>query len=105
MKEDCNEKQRDNLFHTKFHVQSRTCSMIIDGGSCTNMVSTFLINRLGLSTIPHQQPYKLQWLNDYGKVKVNRQSIVSFSIGKYHDEQLCDIIPMHAGDILLGRLW
>ena len=79
--------------------------MIVDGGSCTNTMSTFLINRLGLSTISHPRPYKLQWLNDCGEVKVNRQSIISFSIGKYHDEQLCDVVPMHAGDILLGRPW
>ena len=59
MKEDCNEEQRDNLFHTRCHVQGKACSMIVDGGSCTNAVSTFLISRLGLSTIPHPRPYKL----------------------------------------------
>ena len=96
IKEECIEEQRDNLFHIRCHVQGKACSMIVDGRSCTNAVSTFLINRLGLSTIPHPRPYKLQWLNDYGKVKVNRQSIISFSISKYYDEQLCDIVPMHA---------
>ena len=91
------------MFHTRCHVQGKACNLIVDGWRCTNAVSTFLINRLGLSTIPHPRPYKLQWLNDCGEVKVNRQSIISFSIGKYHEEQLCDVVPMHAGDILLGR--
>ena len=31
--------------------------------------------------------------------------IVSFSIGRYKDEILCDVIPMHAGHMLLGRPW
>ena len=31
--------------------------------------------------------------------------LVSFSIGRYKDEVLCDVVPMHAGHILLGRLW
>ena len=31
--------------------------------------------------------------------------LVSFSIGKYKDEVLCDVVPMHAGHILLGRSW
>ena len=31
--------------------------------------------------------------------------LISFSIGKYKDEVLCDVVPMHAGHILLGRLW
>jgi hypothetical protein len=29
--------------------------------------------------------------------------LVSFSIGRYKDEVLCDVVPMHAGHILLGR--
>ena len=30
---------------------------------------------------------------------------MSFSIGRYKDKVLCDIVPMHAGHILLGRPW
>ena len=40
-----------------------------------------------------------------GEVKTNKQVLVSFSIGKYKDEVLYDVIPMHAGHILLGRPW
>ena len=53
----------------------------------------------------HSRPYKLQWLNDCGEVKVTKQVLVSFSIGKYKDEILCDVVPMHAGHVLLGRPW
>ena len=31
--------------------------------------------------------------------------LVTFSIGKYLDEVLCDVVPMHIGHILLGRPW
>ena len=31
--------------------------------------------------------------------------LVSCSIGRYKDEVLCDVVSMHAGHILLGRLW
>ena len=31
--------------------------------------------------------------------------LISFSIGKYKDEVLCDVAPMHVGHILLGRPW
>ena len=48
---------------------------------------------------------RMTWLNDCGEVKVNKQVLVSFSIGKYKDEVLCDIVPMHAGHILSGRPW
>ena len=31
--------------------------------------------------------------------------LISFSIEKNKDEVLCDVAPMHAGHILLGRPW
>jgi len=43
-------------------------------------------------------------LNECGKVKVNKQVLVAFTIGRNSDEVLCDY-PMHAGHILLGRPW
>ena len=79
--------------------------MIIDGGSCTNVASTILVEKLNLATLKHPKPYKLQWLNDSGEVRVNKQVLVSFSIGKYKDDVMCDVVPMNAGHILLGRPW
>ena len=35
--------QRENIFHTRCCIGDKVCSMIIDGGSCTNFVSTFLV--------------------------------------------------------------
>ncbi|RVW45606.1 hypothetical protein CK203_091543 [Vitis vinifera] len=61
VKEEDMEQQRENIFHTRCHVNN--------------------------------------------KVKVNKQVLVSFSIGRYKDEVLCDIVLMHAGHILLGRPW
>ena len=71
VKEDDLEQQRDNIFHTRCHVSNKVCSVIIDGGSCTNVASTTLVEILGLATFEHPNPYKLQWLNDSGEVKVN----------------------------------
>ncbi|KAA0035527.1 hypothetical protein E5676_scaffold455G002400 [Cucumis melo var. makuwa] len=33
------------------------------------------------------------------------QALISFTLEKYKDEVLCDVLHMHAGDILLGRPW
>jgi hypothetical protein len=43
-------------------------------------------------------------LNEYGVVRVNRHVMISFSVGKYKDEVLCDVVPMHATHLLLGSL-
>ncbi|KAH9724609.1 Endonuclease [Citrus sinensis] len=104
VKEDA-EVQRDNIFHTRCHIKDKVCNMIIDGGTCTNVASTSLVEKLNLKTLKHPRPYKLQWLNNCAEVKVNKQVLVSFSIGRYKDEVLCDVVPMHAGHILLGRPW
>ena len=58
-----------------------------------------------MPTCKHPRPFKLQWLNDSGEVRVNKQVLVYFSIGKYEDEVLCDVVPMQAGHLLLGRPW
>ena len=36
---------------------------------------------------------------------MNKQVLVSFSIGKYEDEVLCDVVPMQVGHLLLGKPW
>jgi hypothetical protein len=65
------EVQRENIFHTRCYVKDKVCSMIIDGGSCTNVASTIMVEKLGLPMVKHPRPYKLQWLNDSGEISVN----------------------------------
>jgi len=36
---------------------------------------------------------------------VTKQVLVPFSLGKYKDEVLCDVVPMHVGHILLRHPW
>jgi len=77
--------------------------MIIDGGSCANVASARVVEKLG--SISHTNPYKLQWLIEEGEMMVNKQFLTTFAIGKYKDEVLCDIVPMETTHILLGRPW
>jgi hypothetical protein len=79
--------------------------MIIDSCSCINITSIITIKKLNLNTIKHERPYQLQWLNDNGVIKVNRQVLIPFLVGRYKDEVVCDDIPMHATPLLLGRPW
>jgi hypothetical protein len=53
---------RNNIFHTKCTYSGKVCNAIIDGGSCENVVSTTMVEKLNLKTEPHSHPYKLQWL-------------------------------------------
>ena len=69
------------------------------------MSSTKVVEKLGLPSISHAKHYKLQWLSEEGEIIVNKQILTTFSIAKYKDEVLCDVLPMVATHILLGRPW
>ncbi|KAL4386537.1 hypothetical protein GQ457_09G017690 [Hibiscus cannabinus] len=99
------DQQRETIFHTRCLVSDKVCIVIIDGGSCTNVASTLMVDKLGLKTTKHPEPYKLQWLNNGGELKVTKQVVVPFSIGRYKDEVKFDFCPMNACHLLLGRPW
>jgi len=99
------ETQRENIFHTRCKVLENICSLIVDGGSCCNCCSTRLVEKLNLEVVLHPKSYKLQWINEDGELTVDRQVKVEFSIGNYQDNVLCDVVPMEACHILLGRPW
>ena len=84
-------------------MEDRLCDMIIDTGSCRNVVSTTVIDKLNWPTTEHPSPYKLHWLNNSSDGKVTKKALISFSIGRFLDKVLCDVCPMDACHILLGR--
>ncbi|PKI39694.1 hypothetical protein CRG98_039907 [Punica granatum] len=67
------EVQRENIFHTRCYIKEKVCSVIIEGGSCTNVASITMVEKLGLLMLKHPRPYKLQWLNDRSEIRVNKQ--------------------------------
>ena len=82
------------------------CSVIVDSGSCANVVSQSMIEKLNLQTSVHPHPYNIQCLNQSKGLQVNSRCLISFSIGKnYQDELRFDVIPMDACHMLLGRSW
>ena len=44
---------RHNIFHTKCTTKGKVCNLIIDGGSCENVVSATMVEKLGLKTVDH----------------------------------------------------
>ena len=64
-----------------------------------------MVSKLKLKREKYPQPYQISWVKDDHKVLVSEQCLVKFNIGSYHDEALCDIIPMDVCHLLLGRLW
>jgi hypothetical protein len=42
---------RNNIFHTKCNSSGKVCNVIIDGGSCENVVSTTMVDKQNLMPI------------------------------------------------------
>eukprot|EP00253_Pinus_taeda_P007749 PITA_07749 len=64
-----------------------------------------MVEKLGLKRLKHLAPYKVSWLQKGHQLLVDEQCEVEFHIGKYQDKVVCDIMPMDACHILLGRPW
>ncbi|KAF1856371.1 hypothetical protein Lal_00046628 [Lupinus albus] len=97
--------QRDNIFHGRCLIQGKVCLLNVDSGSCANMVSSRVVSKLNLVTRPHPTPYQLQWISEVGEIIVNKQVEIPFSIGKYEDVVLCDVVHMETSHMILGRPW
>ena len=66
------DNQKTNIFHSRCCIKGNLCSLIIDSGSCSNVVSSYLVDSLKLPCIKHPNPYHLQWLNECSEVKVTK---------------------------------
>ncbi|XP_026399622.1 uncharacterized protein LOC113295507 [Papaver somniferum] len=98
--------QRHNLFHSKCTIGGKVCKFIIDSGSSENVIAEEVVNKIQLSTELHPNPYKLAWLDRKTDVLITRRAFISFPVGdSYKDHIHCDVAPMDACYLLLGRPW
>ncbi|GAA0143742.1 hypothetical protein LIER_04352 [Lithospermum erythrorhizon] len=94
---------RNNIFQYTCTIEGKVCKLVIDSGSCENVVSEEAVKKLSLKTKTHPNLYKLK---KDGEISVTQRSLVPFSIGaKYKDKAWCDVITMDAFHLLLGRPW
>ena len=87
-------------------VHGLTCIILFDGGSCENIISQALVDRLKLKVWKLYHPYFVKWLATGDEVQVQHTCQVTFAIGEdYKDIVWCDVLPMDSGDILLTHPW
>lgn len=70
-----------------------------------NMVSKTIVNKLQLLTQPHHSLYLIGQIKDVSEIKQIKQCRIHFSIGKYKDKTLCDVVGMNTCLMLLDRPW
>ncbi|GJT66009.1 hypothetical protein Tco_1017489 [Tanacetum coccineum] len=78
---------RINIFRTKCTSKGKLCNMIIDGGSCENVVSTYMVQKLGLKEEDYPEPYHLTWLKKGNAIKGHRITMLWLHISTYSQSQ------------------
>ena len=97
---------RNNIFQSTCTIKDKVCRFVIDGGSCENIVSVEVVQKLNIQTEKHPKPYKLAWLKKGDQVAMHKRALVPFLIGlKYKDVVWCDVVYMDGFHLLLGRPW
>ena len=79
-------EQREAIFHTRCTVGGKVCSLIIDEGSCANVASQSMVDKLKLAVTPHPKPYTIQWLNQTKGLQITQRCLLSLSIGKTYKD-------------------
>ena len=54
------------------------------------MLSSSLISKIGLKTVPHPNPYKVTWINT-ASMEVNERCLVPVQFATYKDKIWCDV--------------
>ncbi|GAV68333.1 hypothetical protein CFOL_v3_11836, partial [Cephalotus follicularis] len=98
------EWKRTTIFHTFIHCGERSCKLAINNGSCMNIVSKTVIDRLNLKVKPHPKPFRVSWVNKTS-LPVSKRCLVSIKMGDYDDMVYCDVLPMDVAHVLLGCPW
>ncbi|CAL1380778.1 unnamed protein product [Linum trigynum] len=99
------EELAQTMVFTRCLIKEKLCLLLVDGGRETNLISTRIVSELGLPLQLHPAPYSLQLPYEKYSSIVVTQVAVKFTIGKYEDHVLCDVVYNLPSDIVLGQPW
>jgi hypothetical protein len=76
---------------------------LIDSGSKSNLISEEVVNKLGLETQMHHNPYTLKWIRNNHQFHITKKCTLKFSISfNFVDEVTCDVVPLSECGMVLG---
>ncbi|XP_072962671.1 uncharacterized protein [Typha angustifolia] len=96
--------RRSSIFHTFTKIGGKNCKVIMDSGSCINVVSSTIISKLNLRAVSHPNPYKVLWIN-FATLEIKERCLVPIEFTTYKDKMWCDVLTMDVGQIIFGRPW
>ncbi|KAA8538962.1 hypothetical protein F0562_025654 [Nyssa sinensis] len=100
--------KKEELFNVRIQIKQEVIGAIVDTGSQKNLISTSLVQKLGLDTIPHPKPYPLGWIQKDMELKIDKQCTFQFAItNQFIDEITCEVVPIDICQVIFGSpyLW
>lgn len=79
--------------------------LIIYDDSCNNVSFKTVIDKHWIPIKKHPTSYSLQQFEPNNEVTASKQALISFYIGTYNGEVLCDVFLIDESHSLLDRLW
>ena len=91
------------LFTHNFQIKNSLALLIMDNGNQKKLVSEELVDHVQLTTTPHPKPCHLGWVQKDGpRLLVSQRCLVTFAIGEFKDNVICDVSPIDCSYLLLG---
>ena len=76
------------MFKTRCTSSGKVCQVIIDGGSCENMIAKEMVEKLNLQCEKHPHPYCITWFKIGNEVTIDQRYFVGFTIGKIYKDEI-----------------
>ena len=84
-----------------WHTLGKSYKLIIDEGSCVNIIFKTAVEKMGRKDEPHPQPYNVTWVDKIDQSVI--QCWVPIQMSSYQDRLMCDVVDMDVAHILLRR--
>lgn len=79
-------RQRKIIFMIKCTSKAKVVDVIVDGGSCENMVSEALVKQLKLRIYKVRMSYRMSWFKKGREISVKHRCLVPIQLKDYKDE-------------------
>ena len=92
-------------FYARCQVGATTSAVMVDKFAAMNLASQTFVDQLKLQMMPHPEPYKIRWQDQYLVIKHRVE--VRFTLCGLADLVVCDVLPTHMRvcSLLLGKPW
>jgi len=92
------------VFYAYIAHEGENYKLMIDEGSCVNIIAKTALEKMSLKVGPHPHSYNTNWVNKTAQ-SVTQCSHVPIHMSSYEDRVWCDVLNIDTTHILLGRPW